>query len=202
VQHEKRVTLFRLLPFPAYKRVTVGRITVRGFREAVKIGLSRLLEFAAEHDGKPTEAEAQFALGDPATTAALADLICIGQPRGFFRRWHSQRNASRVIEASWEVENDPGWARMLALIDWTGERVKKGGGLVMDIAALCKLYSLTPLDVLTMPMQDFLDLCDCVSAGAKAARDAEMREDPTLDPEAEPTALHGLGNIGGKVYVN
>lgn len=202
MQHEKRITLFRLLPFPSWRRVTVARISVRGFREAVKIGLSRLLEFAAEHDGKPTEAEAQFALGDPATTAALADLICVGQPKGFFRRWHSQRNASRIMGASWEVEDDPGWARMLALIDWSGEKVKKGGGLMNDVITLCKLYGMTPPQVLNMTMQDFLDTCDCVSAGAKAARDAEMREDPTLDPEAEPTSLHGLGNLGGKVYVN
>lgn len=200
MEHAKRVTLFRLLPFPSFKRVTMGRITVRGFREAVRIGLARLLEFAAEHDGKPTPEQMQFALGDPATAAALADLICHGQARGFFRRWHSHRNLVRLMGASWEVENDPGWTRMFALIDWTGEKVKKGGGLVMDIAALCRLYSVTPLEILGWTMQDFLDVCDCVSAGAKAAQDAEMREDPTLDPEAEPTPLRG--DLGGKVYVN
>ena len=200
MEHAKRITLFRLLPFPWFRRVTVTRITVRGFQKAAAIGLSRLLEFGAQFDGKPTPEQAEFALGDPATVAQLADFICIGQARGFFRRWHTQRNLVRLMGASWEVENDPGWRRMLALVDFTGERVKKGGGLVMDINALCKLYGKTPPEILGWTMQDFLDTCDCVSAGAKAAVEAEMREDPTLDPNAEPTPLRG--DLGGKVYVN
>ena len=199
----KRITLFRLLPFPSFKRVTVARITVRGFREAVKVGLARVLEWSTALPGKPTPEAAMESLGDPATVAALADLVCVGEAPRFFRRWHSQKNAVRIMRASREVEGDGGWTRILALIDWTGEKVKRGGGLVADIAALCGIYkNLTPLDVLDMAMQDLLDLCDCVTLSAKAAEGAEFLDDPTMDPEAKPTPLSGVPPGRGKVWVN
>lgn len=198
----KRVTLWRLLPFPGFKRVTVAPITVRGFREAMRIGLARLLEFAAECDGKPTAEQAETALGDPATVAGLADLICRQERPGFFRRWHSHANVVRLMGASWEVENDPGWKRILGLIDLTGERVKRGGGLVCDIAAICRLYSLSPPQVLEWTMQDFLDTADCVTTSARAAEEAELLDDPTMDPEAKPTPLTNVPPGRGKVWVN
>lgn len=200
--HTKRVTLFRLLPFPSWKRVTVARITVRGFREAMKIGVARLLEFSAALPDKPTDEAALQSLGDPATVAALADLVCLGPRARFFRRWHSQRNAVRLMRASREVEGDGGWTRILALIDWTGEKVKSGGGLNVDIAAICKLYGKTPPEVLGWTMQDFLDTCDCITSAAQAAEVEALRDDPTMDPNAKPTPL-SAGRIGlGKAYVH
>jgi hypothetical protein len=199
-----KVTLFRLLPFPSWKRVTVARITVRGFREALRVGLARLLEWSAGQPGKPTPEAGLQCLGDPTTVAALADLVCVAQRPRFFRRWHSQRNAVRLMRASREVEGvDPdGWGRMLALIDWGGERVKKGGGLVSDIAAICRIYGMTPVQVLDMPMQDFLDICDCTAGAAKAAEEAEILEDPTMDPNAKPTPLTNVPGGRGKVWIN
>lgn len=195
----KTVTLFRLLPFPSFKRVTVARITVRGFREAVKVGLARVLEWSNELPDKPTPEAALESLGHPPTVAALADLVCVGQRPRFFRAWHSQKNAARLMNASREVEGDGGWTRILALIDWSGEKVKRGGGLVADIAAVCGIYrNLSPIEVLDMTMQDFLDLCDCVSSSAKAAEDAALLDDPTMDPEAKPTPLT---NVPGDVKV-
>jgi len=198
----RRVTLFRVLPFPSFKRVTVARITVRGFREAMKIGLARVLEFSARLSEAPTPEAALESLGDPATVAALADLVCIGQRPRFFRRWHSQKNAVRLMRASQEVEGDGGWTRILALIDWTGERVKRGGGLVADIGNLCKLYRTTPVEIFNMTMQDFLDTCDCITMAAKAAEEAEFLDDPTMDPEAKPTPLTNVPPGRGKVWVN
>lgn len=198
----RRVVLFRLLPFPSFKRVTVGRITVRGFREAMKIGLARVLDWSAALPEKPTPDAALESLGDPATVAALADLVCLAQPPRFFRRWHSQKNAVRLMRASREVEGDGGWTRILALIDWSGEKVKRGGGLIVDISAVCKLYNRTPIDVLNWSMQDFLDTCDCITSSAKAAEDAEMLEDPTMDPEAKPTPLSSVPPGRGKAWVN
>jgi len=199
----RKTVLLRLLPFPSWKRVTVARITVRGFRAGLKIALSRVLDWSATLPGKPTPDAALESLGDPVTVAALADLVCPGERPGFFRRWHSQKNAVRLMRAIREAEGDGGWTRILALIDWTGEKVKRGGGLVADIAALCRIYpGLTPLDVLGMTMQDFLDTCDCITLATKAANDAELLDDPTMDPEAKPTPL-GQGEPGrAKVWVN
>jgi len=198
----RRVVLFRLLPFPSFRRVTVARITVRGFREAMKIGIARVLEFSAGLPEALTPEAALESLGDPATIAALADLVCTGQRPRFFRRWHSQKSAVRLMRASREVEGDGGWTRILALIDWTGEKVKRGGGLVADIGNLCKLYRTTPVEVLNMTMQDFLDTCDCVTSSAKAAEEAELLDDPTMDPEAKPTPLTNVPPGRGKVWVN
>lgn len=183
--------------------VRVGRITVRGFREATRIALARVLAFSATLPGKPTPEQALACLGDEATVTALADLICVGQPRRFFSRWFSQQNAVRIMRASRDAEGDGGWQRMLDLIDWTGEKVKRGGGLVSDIAALCRIYpNLTPLDILDMAMQDFLDLCDCITAAGKAAQEAAFLEDPTMDPDAKPTPLRPGMMGGGKAWVH
>lgn len=198
----KRITLFRLLPFPSFKRVTVARITVRGFRDAMKIGLGRVLDWSAGLPDKPTPDAALESLGNPATVAALVDLVCIGERPRFFRRWHSQKNAVRIMRASQEVEGDGGWTRILALIDWTGDKVKRGGGLVADIASVCKFYSMTPVVIFDTTMQDFLDTCDCITMAAKAAEDIELLDDPTMDPEAKPTPLTNVPPGRGKVWVN
>lgn len=197
----RRVVLWRILPFPAWKRVTVQRITVRGFREAVRVATEHVLGFTDRLGRKPTPEEALQSLGDPEVCDRFADLIAVGERPRFYRRWRSQGNGTRLMRASRDVEGDGGWPRLTALIDWSGERVKAGGGIGSDIRAICRIWALSPLVVLDMAMQDFLDLCDFVGQANEAAHKEAMRDDPTLDPNAEPTPLGDAGGLG-KVWIN
>lgn len=193
------VNLFRLLP-PFRLRVAVHRITVRGFIEALRLCGQRVL--ASDLDlPKATPAQILNLLGAADLCAAVADLLVDGQRPRFFLRWASDFNARRIMRASMEAEGDEGWTRICSIVDWTGKRPKAGGGLMADVGRLCKIYpGLTPVKVLAMPMQDFLDECEFVGLANDAAAGARFASDPTLDPDAEPTPLSGLPSTGGAVH--
>lgn len=184
------VRLYRAVP-PFVNRVTVGPITVRAFRDGLKVMADRVFEFgkAVRQDGPLTEADVWKALGDVNVVAALADLVCIGQPRGFFKVWSSNRNLKALMRAVVEVETTDGLARIWGLLDWTGERVKKGGGFGADLETIARMDHVSPLSLFDVPMADFLDRCDLMERSAEMGYRSDAGDDPTLDPNAEPTPL-------------
>lgn len=183
-----RVNLYRAIP-PFVNRVTVGPITVRAFREGLKLVAGSVAEFALKVGRDVTEADVFKALGDVKVCAGIADLICLDQPRGFFEVWSNNRNLRALMRGIVEVETLDGLSQMWGLLDWSGERVKKGGGLAADIITISRVQGISPQAIFDMPMRDFLDLCDLLQLSAEMGYRAQAGDDPTLDPGAEPTPL-------------
>jgi hypothetical protein len=184
------VTLWRAIP-PFRKRVTIGPITVRSFRDAIKRMGDRVFEFARLSGGDEmlTTEQVWKALGDWECFSDIADLIVMGERRGFWKTWSTNRNASALMAGVVEVETPEGIARMWGLLDWTGERVKKGGGFNADLEIVARLDHVSPVTLFETPMRDFLDRCDLLKEAAAMGYSASHGDDPTLDPSAEPTPL-------------
>jgi hypothetical protein len=183
------VRLYRAIP-PFVNRVTVGPITVRGFRDFLKRMGDGVFAFGEKiKKDALSESDVWKALGDVNVVADLADIVCVGQPRGFFKVWSSNRNLRALMRGVVEVETMDGIARIWGLLDWSGERVKKGGGFGADIETIARMDQVSPLSLFDAPMQDFLERCDLIKASAAMGYRSGAGDDPTLDPEAEPTPL-------------
>lgn len=188
-ERSARVTLWRAYP-PFIRRVRVEPLTVRSYREAIKTICARVVEYdLIERLDKMTAEQVMVALGDVNTVSALADLLCPEAPRGFFKVWSSNYNLGAMMRGVVEVETRDGISAMWALLDWSGERVKKGGTIAADIIMIGRAFSMSPDDIFSMPMRHFLELCDLLSLSSEMAYKVSTHGDPTLDPDAPPTPL-------------
>jgi hypothetical protein len=195
----RAATLWRALP-PFRLRVTVHQISVVRFLHALRVCHDRA--HVLRERGVTDPMSLMQALGDRDFCAAIADLLCPDERPRFLTRWFSAWNARHIMRASIEAEGWGGWERITGIIDWDGAR-KKGrpGGLQADVADICRIYpSLMPTDIMRGSMQDFLDLCDFVEVTLKAERQRQIEEDPTLNPDVEPTPLRGAPGAFGAVH--
>lgn len=188
-------------------QVLVYQVTLGGFIEALRVAGQYILKFRDEvrQGGEISERDVRLALLHPEVCAAVADVLCPDQPRGWFRPWHSQKNVIRMLAAASQTSD---WGRIVKELNFPGAkgtpakeaRRKRGGGLVGDALLLGRIIGVNPQEIIdAWPLERFLDLCEAVIKDTEAAKEAELLEDPTMDPEAKPTPLiPGLG----KQWVN
>jgi len=173
----------------------VQQVTLGGFIEALRAAGAKVLAFRDQvrKGGPMSDTDVVMALAHPDVCAALADVLCAERPRGWFRPWHSQANITRMLQAT---QGTTDWGRLVAQLDFSGKkRARKGGSLHGDAILLGRILGVNPAEIIdAWPMERFLDLCEAVMQDTEAARDAEVLDDPTMDPEAKPTPLiAGLG---------
>jgi hypothetical protein len=137
---------------------------------------------------------------DAETLSVFADLIAVDQPVGFLRGWlhgrlhgaFAYRNTTALLAATRAAEGEGQWTRYLGTLNipaptaapgGAGKR-RKGGGLMADALTVARMFGVHPDEVLGKPLRDFLDLCDSINLTATE----ESYSDPTLDPDAEPSA--------------
>jgi hypothetical protein len=137
--------------------------------------------------------------------AAFADLVSVDRPVGFLRGWlhgraggaFARRNTDALLTACRAVEGDGQWTRFLACLNRGdgGGAAKKAsrGGLAADVVTLCQMGLGRYADLMAMPMQDFLNLCDAVNVGARQREAADPLSDP--DCEASDVAIPGLFKV-------
>lgn len=182
--------------------VEVLQVTLGGFIECLRAAGNKAQEFRVKVlDGAAmSERDAVMALGHPDVCAAVADALCPDQPRGWFRPWQSARNMLKMLEGARQTSD---WSRLIAQLNPAGNGPRPGrGSLYSDAITVARILGVNPQEIIDVwSMERFLDICDGMVKAADSAREAEMLEDPTMDPNAEPTPLTG-GVPGAKVYVN
>jgi hypothetical protein len=175
---------------------TVYQVTLRGFTEATRAAAHYSVRFIQEvkKGEKLTDRELRMALAHPDCAAAIADVLCPSMPRGWWAQWHSVQNLTRMIDAARKTSD---WWRLvceLKVID-----PKDGGkpadqaraaGLYEDAVMLARMLGVNPQEVIDgWPMEHFLDVAESLIQAKKAADEAELAADPTMDPHAKPTPL-------------
>lgn len=186
-------------------QVLVHQVTLGGFIEVLRVAGHKVEEFQAiVRKGEYLVArDIWLALAHPEFCAGIADVLCPDRPRGWFRPWWSQANIARMIEAARATSD---WGRLVEQLRLPGPGKKpsrKSGSLYADAILLGRILSVNPQEIIdAWPMERFLDLCDAVIRDTEAAKEEEMLEDPTMDPEAKPTPLTNVLPGRGKVWVN
>lgn len=188
--------------------VPVYQATLGGFIEALRVAGEYVLRFRQEvRKGQDLTAhDVVMALAHPVVCSGIADVLCPGMPRGWFEPWHSQKNIERMLDGARKTSD---WGRLVAQLDFDGaaKRAGKGvgsrkkkGSLYGDAILLGRMLGVNPQEIIhAWPMEHFLDTVEAVLREKDAANDAELEEDPTMDPDAKPTPLiPGLG----KQWVN
>jgi hypothetical protein len=84
------------------------------------------------------------------------------------------------------------WSRIFSCLNLTGEKTK-GPGLLGDVMAVARITGASPWEILSWPMEDFIDRTEMLS---KALESEQRYEDPTLDPNAQPMDLGDVGIPG------
>jgi hypothetical protein len=178
--------------------VTVYQVTLRGFTEAARAAASFSVRFIQEvKKGKPlTQRELYMALAHPECAAAIADVLCPSMPRGWWAPWHSVPNLARMVDAARKTSD---WWRLvceLYVVDpKDGGKAREGAGarptgLYEDAVLLARILGVNPQEVIDVwPMEHFLDVAQSLIQAKKAADEAELLADPTMDPHAKPTPL-------------
>lgn len=184
------VRLWRFRP-PFAKTVILHQITVQGFMDLVRIWVEKISRQRIE-GGKPLTGEAILTSDSREQFIASADLFVRDESPGWFTGWATEKNAGRMIRASAQIHS---WGRLFGCLNLTGVK-RKGTGLMGDVITLSRIWGVDPTIILEWPMERFLDVVDSMAANIEQSRRAE---DPTLDPEAEPAPLGGLGIPGLEV---
>ncbi|SRR6266571_2551101 len=185
------------------KSVVVYQVTLGGFVEALRVAGEYVFRFRNEvKKGAPLiETEVVLALGHPNVCASMADVLCPDQPRAWYRPWHSTANLRRMLQAARQTSD---WSRLVGELDFSGKKKpgqrRRRGTLVTDAVTLARVLGVSPAEIIdAWPMERFLDVCEALNI---AAEDAQRSEDPTLDPDAEPTPLAAAAGWGGRVVVH
>lgn len=198
-----RATLYRLWPYPAFKRIRVMPVTVEGFMDLVRLYVEHMSEVRLR---KSADVEPEEVLRSLSQTeiCGFVDRVTDSEPVGYFSDWMHEkgpfgkklsiRNFWTVWEASKKV-ND--WQKFVALIRTKpGNEKGKKGSLMSDVMLVSKVTSTPLLLVLSCPLEHFLLMCDALNLEARA-------EDPTIDPDCEPTPLDALaGSVPGLAVVH
>lgn len=199
-----RLVLWRFLP-PFRKTVQVRRITIGGFLDLVRTVAPKAAAAVVQSDKPLTDVDLIRAAADAETMAYFADLVAVDHPVGFLRGWlrgrlagvFARRNTEALLAACRRVEGDGQWTRFLGQLTRPGQAGSgkpqrgKGGGLMADVLTLSGLMGVDPVTVLSWPMQDFLSLCDALNMAAQE----RVSADPTMDPDAEPSAAVGIPGL-------
>jgi hypothetical protein len=199
VERRARLILWRLAP-PFRAAVSVRRISVGGFLDLVRSVAPKAAKALLAAKGPLTNEGLIHACADADTLASFADLVCEDQPIGFLRPWlhgrlggaFARRNTAALLSACREVEGDGQWTRFLGCLNQGGGGTtakKERGGLAADVVTLCQMGLGRYADLLAMPMQDFLNLCDALNLGLRAAENS----DPLVDPDCEASDVNVPG---------
>ena len=191
--------------------VAVQRITLGGFLALVRALAPRVAQAMHDAGRALTWPEMIAACADQDTLAFFADLVCVGRPVGFLKRWCpggvvdgtpeaalERANAEALLAAARAVEGPGQWTRFIGTInqapaaaepDQPKAKKTKGGGLSADAEIVARLEGVPTWVVMDLPLQTFLDRCDSINRRMDEAEDAALEDDPLLNPNAEPTPL-------------
>lgn len=173
-----KVRLWRPLP-PFVKSVTVGQITVAGFMELLRVLVSKAAEVRLQAGRDVVPEELIRSMREPEFNA-LADSVCKDEETGFFSRWLSLGNVTRLYKASFQVNN---WERIFSCVDWSGKKKRKGS-LVNDIQMLARFDPIAAQVIHdTWPMEFLLNHIDAMNL--------------QTEQEQQPTPVEVLGLIPG-----
>jgi hypothetical protein len=174
--------------------VIVQQVTLGGFIEALRVAGTWVMKLRDQvKKGQDlTERDVMLFLLHPEVCKGVADVLCPEMPRGWYEDWHSEANVKRMLEAARKTSD---WSRLLAQLDFSGNKRGGKGSLYGDAILLGRIIGVNPLEILDVwPMERFLDMVEGVIRDKEVAEEEELREDPTMDPEAKPTPLiPGLG---------
>jgi hypothetical protein len=182
--------------------VKVLQVSLGGFTEALKAAGSKILQFREMvlQGRDMTDLDVARVLAHPDVTAAIADILCPNQPRGWFRPWHSERNILRMLNAAGATSD---WGRLIGQLSLSGEGRQGRGSLFADAISVARILGISPAEVIDeWSMERFLDVCDGILRANEVAKRDEMLDDPTMNPEAEPSPLGKAHGLGGKVTIN
>lgn len=180
--------------------VIVLQVSLGGFIECLRAAGNKVMEFRAKvlRGRDMTDRDAILAMGHPDVCSAIADVLCPDQPRGWYRPWHSEANVRKMLQAAAQTSD---WNRLIGQLNLSGTARPGRGSLYGDALTVARILQVNPQEVLDeWSMERFLDICDELLASTRAAQEAEMFEDPSMDPEAKPTPLQP--GLGGKVTIN
>lgn len=174
------------------KTVAVGPITVNGYMALTHYAATRAAEVRLASPKDITGEDLIRALRLP-DWCVFADLVCKGEPPGFFERWFTERNVRALLAAS-SVANE--WDRIFACLNLDPAAPPRKGSLMDDVVAMCqRMPGQSITEVLAMPMEAFLDLVESLNREAYAM-------DPTSDPDAIPSEAVDLALVPGLMVVH
>ena len=201
MQRTARLILWRARP-PFRKVVRVQRITLGGFLELLRTLAPKVAEAVLSMGDRFTFEEMLRTKTDAASVSAFADLVTVEQPAGFMLDWLrpdgqvSARNAAALLAASRAAEGDGQWTRYLNQLQNPapasqpeGKKKTRGGGLSADAQDVAKVFGVAPWHVEALTLHDFLNLCETLNLRMAEAEEESESNDPTLNPNAEPTPL-------------
>ena len=171
-----RVRLWRWRPF-CTRTVTLHQITVQGFFDLLRIWFMKASAQRLTLKRDLTGADL-LASDSREEFVASADLLASGAEPEWLRGWTNNRNIARLMAASCRIHN---WPRIFSTVNLSGKK-KSGPGLMGDVMTMAQICNTDPVTVLNWPMEQFLGMCDALSASMKHA---QYQDDPTLDPNAE-----------------
>jgi hypothetical protein len=189
---------------------TVYQVTLGGFIEALRVATEHVFRFqdVVKKGADMTQHDVNLALLHPEVCKTVADVLCPEEPRGWFEAWHTQENITRMLDAATKTSD---WRRLIGQLQFGktveepaaegGKRKRRTkaqktkGNLFTDAILVARMLGVNPAEVIDgWTMERFLDVVDGMVRSKEAAEEEQLRADPTMDPDAEPTPLiAGMG---------